>query len=184
MAMHPKGRLVLAGALAGLAAVAPPASGPAWAQPAATAPAPQPLKGEAFLRLAHSSAVLQARAAELVVARETQPEARAFARRMVEFRPGQLARLEAAARANGLAIPAVQPLEHQAILENLEPLDLLELSRRYAEVQVQALEQELRIYAAGESGPDAWVKSLAPETVAELQRLLEDARQLRQAIGP
>ena len=40
--------------------------------------------------------------------------------------------------------------EHKVILENLQPLDSLELSRRYSEVQVQAGAAVL----LGPAGPD------------------------------
>jgi putative membrane protein len=70
------------------------------------------------------------------------------------------------------------------ILENLQPLDSLELSRRYAEVQVQALEQELQNYAAAESSLDEWVRTFARDTRPRLQELLDEARRLRQAIAP
>jgi hypothetical protein len=94
----------------------------AGAQPTAV-PTANPLDPAGFLRLAHSSALLQARAAQLVASRETRPEARAFAQKMVEFRREQLPRLEAAARDHQLAVPSVQEFEHQGVLENLEPLD-------------------------------------------------------------
>ena len=103
---------------------------------------------------------------------------------MIEFRLTQIPRLVRTAGDNRAAIPAVRQFEHQVILENLEPLDFLALSRRYAELQVQALEQELLIYAGGENGHDVWVKSLANETTPELRQLLEGARAIRQAVGP
>ena len=156
---------------------------PTAAQPT-TAPAAKPLDAASFLRLAHSSAVVQAKAAQLVVSRETRPEARAFAQKMVEFRREQVPRLEAAARDHQLAVPSIQEFEHQVILENLEPLDFLALSRRYAEVQVQALEQEVRGYALAENSSDDWRKSLAADLRPHFQQLLDEARQMQKAIGP
>ena len=103
---------------------------------------------------------------------------------MVEFRREQIPKLEAFARDHQLAVPSVQEFEHQVILENLEPLDFLALSRRYAEVQVQALEQEARGFASAESSSDDWLRKLASETRPRLQQLLDDARQMRQAVGP
>jgi putative membrane protein len=138
---------------------------------------------ETFLRLAHSAAVLQAQAAELAASRDTRPEVRAFARRMAEFRREQIASLLSAARERTLAVSPVPALEHKVILENLEPLDSLELSRRYSEVQVQALEQEMAAYAQAESSPDGWVATVARDSKARLQGLLDEARQVRQAIG-
>jgi predicted outer membrane protein len=157
---------------------------PAAAQPASLPPAAKTLDAASFLRLAHSSAVLQSSAAQLVASREARPEARAFAQLMVEFRREQIPKLEAAARDHQLAVPSVQEFEHQVILENLQPLDFLALSRRYAEIQVQALEQELRGFTSAESSPNAWLKNLANETRPRLQHLLDEARQMQKAVGP
>lgn len=57
----------------------------------------------------------------------------------------------------------MEVLEHRVVLENLEPLDDLALSRRYAEVQVQALEQEIRGYVVAGHGTDEGMKRLAAE---------------------
>jgi hypothetical protein len=96
---------------------------------------------------------------------------------MVEFRREQVPKLEAAAREHQLAVPSVQEFEHQVILENLEPLDFLALGRRYAEIQVQALEQEVRGFASGENSSEEWLKSLAANTRPRLQQLLDEARE-------
>jgi putative membrane protein len=151
---------------------------------AQTAEAVRPLDAETFVRLAHSSAILQTRAAELAAGRNTRSEARTYAQRMLEFRRGQVAALERAASENGLRINAVKQFEHQVLIDNLEPLDFLALSRRYAELQVQALQQELQIYAGGERCPAAWVKVFANENLPILQRLLAEAEAVRQAVGP
>jgi predicted outer membrane protein len=155
---------------------------PATAQP--TTPAGRPLDAASFLRLAHSSAVLQAKAAQVVASREARPEARAFAQTMVDFRREQLPKLEAALREHQLAVPSVQEFEHQVILDNLEPLNFLALSRRYAEIQVQALEQEVRGYGSGENSSEDWLKRLAADIRPRLQQLLEEARQMHKAVGP
>ena len=173
-------RLCLAATAWGAAAiVAPVAAQPI--QPAARSR--QVPDAETFLRLAHSAAVLQAQAAELAASRDTRPEVRAFATRMAEFRREQIASLLSAARERTLAVSPVPALEHKVILENLEPLDSLELSRRYSEVQVQALEQEMAAYAQAESSPDGWVATVARDSKARLQGLLDEARQVRQTIG-
>jgi predicted outer membrane protein len=154
------------------------------AQPARTVQSPQTGNAETFLRLAHSFAVLQARAAEFAASRDTRPEVRSFARRMVEFRREQITRLLATARERTIAVSPIPEFEHRIVLENLEPLDFLALSRRYAEIQVQALEHELQGYTSGEAGSDEGIKALAHDTRPHLQRLLEEARQVRQAVGP
>jgi predicted outer membrane protein len=183
MATSSRKKLLLAGALAGLACLAPAASDRAVGQAPASAPA-KALGTADFMRLAHSSAALQARAAELAASRDTRPEARAFAQKMVAFRREQIPKLEGAARANGLPISNILDFEHQAILENLQPLDQLELSRRYAEVQIQALQQELQIYDAGAGAPAEWVNLLVEELRLELRRMLEAAVRMREAVGP
>jgi predicted outer membrane protein len=157
----------------------------AAAEPAPpSAPALRLPEADGFLRLAHSSAVLQAQAAGLAASRDTRPEVRAFARRMVEFRREQIADLLSAARVRTLAVSPVPAFEHKVILENLEPLDGLELSRRYSEVQIQALEQEVQAYALGESSPDEWVRTVARNTRPRLEGLLDEARQAGKAVGP
>jgi putative membrane protein len=164
-------RLCLAATAWGAAAIVAPAAAQPI-QPAARSR--QVPDAETFLQLAHSAAVLQVQAAELAGSRDTRPEVRAFARQMVEFRREQIASLLSAARERKLAVSPVPALEHKVILENLEPLDSLELSRRYSEVQVQALEQEMaermgRHRRTGHQG------SIAGPT--------DEARQVRHAIG-
>ena len=151
---------------------------------AAGAPAPvQGVDASRFLFLAHSWNAMQARASELVASRDTRPEARAFARAVLEFRRALGSRLEGLARERNLTLPKALEFEHQTILENLEPLDALELSRRYAEIEIQALEQELQIYGAAPSS-DEKVQALANETAPKLHELLAEAKRARQSLGP
>jgi hypothetical protein len=93
-------------------------------------------------------------------------------------------RIEAFARQGNMTLPSVKEFEHQVIIENLEPLDYLALSRRYAEVQVQAIEQELTIYQAGSQSPDQGVKSFATQVLAELQQQRDGARTMYEAVKP
>lgn len=158
------------------------AAWPAGAQP--SAPSASPPAGSAFVRAAHGLSTLQLRAAELASSRDTRPEAKAYAERMLEFRRDQLPKLEQAARDNKAAIPTAKEFEHQILIENLEPLDYLALSRRYAEMQVQALEQEVKLYAAAQQSPEAWVKAVAGETGPRLKEFLDEARAMQKAIGP
>jgi cytochrome c-type protein NapC len=55
-----------------------------------------------------------------------------------------------------------EDFEHRKVVENLEPLDYLALSRRYAEVRIQALEQEIRGYDAAEQASDESTNRPAP----------------------
>jgi predicted outer membrane protein len=159
----------------------------AMAQGAGTSGAPaqtRSIEPQEFLRLAYSSASLQGQAAKLAASRETRPEVKSFAAAAVELRTGLLQRIEAFSRERNLPLPSVKEFEHQVILENLEPLDYLALSRRYAEIQIQALEQELGIYqAAARSGSDE-IKAFAAQVLPELQKHLVDAQKMFEAVKP
>ena len=129
-------------ALLGLAAPIPSKGQGQGQAPAAEA---RPVDPGRFLGFAHSSAVLQERASRLAASKDTRPEVREFAREMARFRGQQAERLRAVAQERGMRLPGPEEeFEHRVVLENLEPLDYLALSRRYAEVQVQALKQEIR----------------------------------------
>jgi putative membrane protein len=136
-----------------------------------------------FLSLAHSFNAMQARASELVASRDTRPEARSLATAMLEFRRALGAKLDGLARERNLTLPTALEFEHQTVLENLEPLDALELSRRYAEVEVQALPQELQLYRAAPASDES-LRALANDTAPKIQQLLDDAGRTRQSLGP
>jgi predicted outer membrane protein len=144
----------------------------------------RPVDSGRFVAFAYSSAVLQERASALAVSRDTRPEVKEFAAAMAQFRGQQLARLRAVAQERGLALPAEEKFEHRVVLENLEPLDYLELSRRYAEVQVQALAQEIRGYEAAEQGADEGMKRLSVEMLSQLRQRLEAARRMHDSVEP
>lgn len=174
--------LLLSGGFAVVALLGLGSSVPAAAQnPAADAP---PVDPGRFLGFAYSSAVLQERASALVISKDTRPEVKDFARGMARFRGQQLDRLRAVAQERGLRLPMDEEFEHRVALENLEPLDYLALSRRYAEVQVQALGQEIRGYEAAEQGKDEGMKRLATEMLPHLRQRLEVARRMHDGVKP
>ncbi|WP_243368829.1 DUF4142 domain-containing protein [Microvirga solisilvae] len=142
------------------------------------------IEPQEFLRLAYSSAIFQAEAAKLASSRETKPDVRTYATSAADFRAGFLQRLEAFAKERSLQLPSMKEFEHRVILENLEPLDYLALSRRYSEIQVQALEQELRIYRVASEGPNPELKGFADQIIPELQRQLEGAQKMHEAVKP
>ena len=143
----------------------------------------QGLDAARFLSLASSFNAMQTRASELVASRDTRPEARALATAMLEFRRTLGPKLDGLARERNLAPPTALEFEHQTILENLEPLDALELSRRYAEVEVQALPQELQLYRAAPASDES-LRALANDMAPKIQQLLDDAGRTRQSLGP
>jgi putative membrane protein len=159
----------------------------AWAQGQGTSTAPaqaRPIEPQEFLRLAYSSATLQGQAAKLAASRETRPEVRSFAASAADFRLGLLQRIEAFAKERSMQLPSVKEFEHQVIIENLEPLDYLALSRRYAEIQVQALDQELGIYRAASRSSTPEIKTFAEQVLPELQQQQEGAQRMYEALRP
>jgi putative membrane protein len=173
-------RALLAMAVLAIAEPAPPARG--QAAPGATLPhAPDAAR---FINFAFSSAALQARASEVASGKDTRPEVKRFAQEMVAFRAGHVQRLQAFAQERGLKLPAVNVFEHQMILENLEPLESLELSRRYAEITIQALEQELRAYRSAVQASDPALKRFAEDQLPQLGQRLEAAKTAFGAVKP
>ncbi len=157
----------------------------ASAQGTSNAPAPtRPIEPQEFLRLAYSSSSLQGQAAKLAASRESRPEVKSYAAAASEFRQGLLQRLEAFAKERSMPLPSVKEFEHQVIIENLEPLDYLALSRRYAEIQVQALGQELGIYQAASRGASPEIKAFAEQVLPELQRQQEGATKMFESVRP
>lgn len=152
--------------------------------PGAPAQQTRPIGPEDFLRLAYSSATLQGQAAKLAATRETRPEVRSFATTAADFRMGLLQRIEAFARERSLSLPSVKQFEHQVIIENLEPLDYLALSRRYAEIQVQALEQEIGIYQAASQSANQDIKTFATQVLPELEQQRAGARKMYETVRP
>jgi putative membrane protein len=171
--------LSTAGALLGLVPLV--ASGLRAQSPSREA---RPLDPGRFLAFAYSSAVLQERASTLAASKDTRAEVKEFAREMARFRAEQLGRLRRIAEERSLQLPKEEEFEHKVVLENLEPLDYLALSRRYAEVQVQALEQEIRGYEAAAQGPDEGLRRLAAETLGQLRTRQDAARRMEAAVKP
>jgi predicted outer membrane protein len=159
----------------------------AWAQGQGTSGAPaqtRPIEPQEFLRLAYSSATLQDQAAKLAAGRETRPEVKSYASGAAEFRSGLLKRIEGFAKERSLPLPTAKEFEHQVIIENLEPLDYLALSRRYAEIQVQAIGQEIGIYQAAARSPSAEIKAFAEQVLPDLQRQQEGAQRMYEVVRP
>ncbi|NBJ11099.1 DUF4142 domain-containing protein [Microvirga arsenatis] len=166
-----------------LAAAAPAV----WAQGQGSANAPAParvIEPEEFVRLAYSSATLQGQAATLASSRETRPEVKSYAAAQTGFRQDLLKRIEAFARERNLPLPSVKEFEHQVIIENMEPLDYLALSRRYAEIQLQALDQEIGIYRAASQSPHQAIKAFADQVLPDLEQRRGGAQKMWETVRP
>jgi putative membrane protein len=146
---------------------------------------PAPLDADGFLRLATSFAAFEIEAGSHALQAATRPEVAALARDTVALQGDLMQRLRATAQQRNLAVPQGMMLEHRAILDGLAPLDGEELNRRYAEAQVQALERAVELYrAAAGQDDDPALKSLAAESLPELERQQARARQLAEAVRP
>ncbi|MCW8084252.1 DUF4142 domain-containing protein [Sabulicella glaciei] len=149
---------------------------------AAGAASAQPRQEEP-LRSLYGFAELQLRASRLAASRETREEVRAFATEMARWREAQLPRLQSFLEGRG--IRDLQMLEDQeTVWEGLQRLDFLALSRRYAEVQVQALELEIPGYERAVNHPEPAISALANEMLPDLRRLLDGAKRMLEAVGP
>lgn len=173
----------------GILAVALLAAAPARAQQGGgTAPSAgslQALDPGSFVALAASLAMLQIEAGGHVLQKVADPGLLALARDGVRLQSEVLERLRPLAEQRQLALPAAMSLEHRAVLDGLTPLDGVELARRYAQAQSQALDQALALYgeAAGQD-EDPGLKALAADLLPRLRQQAEAARAAQQAVAP
>jgi len=121
-----------------------------------------------FVEAAYASALFQARISAIAAAKDTRPGIKALAERVRDFRATQLPELARLANASGIKVHDTLDLELRSIVENIEPLDYLALSRRYAETETQALDKEIAAYEdAARSGPPP-VRDYAATTLERL----------------
>ncbi|MER2269721.1 DUF4142 domain-containing protein [Methylobacterium oxalidis] len=140
--------------------------------------------GRRFIEAAYASAVFQARISEIAAAKDPRPNIKALAERVRDFRAAQLPELARLAKISGIELHDTLDLELRSIVENIEPLDYLALSRRYAEVETQALEKEIAAYEdAVRSGPQP-VRDYASATAEKLRELGKTAKEELAAVGP
>jgi len=151
-------------------------AGAAWAQTGA----PSNAEG---LRVLYGLAELQRRASTLAASRDTRPEVKSFATDMAAWREMQVPRLRDFLTGRGIAAPEMSE-DQRAVWEALEPLDFLALSRRFAEIEVQALELEIAGYERATTTGDQSLVGLANEALPSLRRLLDSARRAYDAVKP
>jgi putative membrane protein len=145
----------------------------------------QALDPASFVALAASLAMFEIEAGGHVLQKLVNPELLTLARDTVQLQSESLERLRPAAQERALVLPAVMSLEHRAVLDGLTPLDGLELARRYAEAQMQALDQALALYgAAADQDEDPGLKALAADLLPRLQQQAQVARSAQKAVLP
>ena len=137
-----------------------------------------------FVEAAYASAVFQAHISGIAATKEARPEIKALAERVRDFRATQLPELVQLARGAGIEVRDTLDLELRSIVENMEPLDFLALSRRYAEVETQVLDKEISAYEeAARSGPQS-IREYASATLGRLRDLGKAARDGLAAVRP
>jgi putative membrane protein len=138
-------------------------------------------RGEEALRVLYGLAEIQQRAATLVLSRDPRPEVKAFATQMASWRETQVPRLREFLAQRGITSPQMTE-DQRAVWDGLEPLDLLALTRRYAELQVQGLELEIAGYEGAARTGDEALAGLSQEMLPRLRSLLEEARRTHEAV--
>lgn len=137
-----------------------------------------------FIEAAYSSALFQARISRIAAAKDTRPGIKALAERVRDFRSAQLPELARLAETAGIQVRDTLDLELRSIVENMEPLDYLALSRRYAEVETQALGREIAAYEGAARSEVRPIRDYVAATLDRLRDLDEAARAELAAVAP
>ncbi len=137
-----------------------------------------------FIEAAYSSALFQARISRIAAAKDPRPGIKALAERVRDFRAAQLPELARLAGTAGIGVRDTLDLELRSIVENIEPLDYLALSRRYAEVEVQALGREIAAYEEAARSDMQPVRDYVASTLGRLRDLDAAARAELSAVAP
>jgi len=137
-----------------------------------------------FVEAAYASALFQERISRLVAAKDPRPGIKALAARVRDFRAAQLPALGRLAAVVGVEVRDTLDLELRSIIENIEPLDYLALSRRYAEAESQALDKEIAAYELAARSGSQEVRDYAAATLERLRGFGKEARDELAAAGP
>jgi len=137
-----------------------------------------------FIESAYASAVFQVRISRITAAKDPRPSIKALAERVHDFRAAQLPELARIAEAIGVGVRDMLDLELRSIIENIEPLDYLALSRRYAEVEVQALSREIVAYENAARSEVQEIRDYAAATLGKLRDLNKAAQTELAAVMP
>jgi putative membrane protein len=177
--------LLLGLLLAAAFLAATPARGQETGGAAPSAGSLKALDPQSFVALAASLAMFEIEAGGHAMQRSDKPELVALARDTVGLQSQILERLRPAAQERGLTLPSAMSLEHRAVLDGLAPLDGVELARRYAQAQTQAMDQALALYgAAAGQDEDPELKTLAADLLPRLQQQAQVARSAQEAVLP
>jgi hypothetical protein len=176
--MELKGSLIAFVACLAVASLGP--LGHAQTRPSPAGPTQRSLAD--FIRGAHNSASFQLRAAQIAAAREARAEAKNLAEEAARLRREHLREIEAFAKERRLILGRALTFEQKSILANLEPLDFLALSRRYLELQMQALEQEIGAYEEAAMSAEPAMKEFALQWLSRLKTLRDSALRVQDGL--
>ena len=137
-----------------------------------------------FIEAAYASAVFQAKISRITASKDPRPGIKALAERVRDFRASQLPELAQLAGKTGVEVRDTLDLELRSIVENIEPLDYLALSRRYAEVEVQALGREIVAYEEGARSEAQPIRDYVAATLGRLRDLEAAAQAELSAVAP
>ncbi|MHB2210738.1 DUF4142 domain-containing protein [Methylobacterium sp. CM6257] len=137
-----------------------------------------------FIEAAYASALFQAQISRITAAKDPRPGIKALAERVRDFRASQVPELARLAGTTGVTVRDTLDLELRSIVENIEPLDYLALSRRYAEVETQALGREIAVYENAARSEAQQIRDYAAATLSTIRELNKAAQTELAAIAP
>jgi hypothetical protein len=137
-----------------------------------------------FIEAAYASALFQAQISRITAAKDPRPGIKALAERIRDFRASQVPELARLAETTGVGVRNTLDLELRSIVENIEPLDYLALSRRYAEVETQALGREIAAYENASRSDAQPIRDYIAATMGRLRDLDMAARAELAAVAP
>jgi hypothetical protein len=137
-----------------------------------------------FIEAAYASALFQAQISRITAAKDPRPGIKALAERVRDFRASQVPELARLAETTGVGVRDTLDLELRSIVENIEPLDYLALSRRYAETEVQALGREIAAYEEATRSDAQPIRDYVASTLGRLRDLEMAAKTELSAVAP
>lgn len=137
-----------------------------------------------FIETAYASALFQAQISRITAAKDPRPGIKVLAERVRDFRASQVPELARLAETTGFGVRDTLDLELRSLVENIEPLDYLALSRRYTEVEVQALGREIAAYEEAARSDAQPIRDYVAATLGRLRDLEMAAKIELSAVAP
>lgn len=156
------------------------------ANPAATIPTPSnEAKAPDFVAKAAASDMFEIEAAKIAQTRATNPDVKKFAGMMATAHAKTTEELKKAIADSGQAItpPAALPDDLKGKLDDLNKVDAKDFDANYMDNQVDAHQAALDLLQRyAEDGDVAQIKAFAAATAPTVQKHLDEARRIRDAV--